>query len=111
MATPRNPQRARELLQLQADRIPWLRGSGPNPFEYDRWQSRTEELVDAIFGQDSPEAERYYEAVGIRGRLAGVRGLANNMSLNIHGQWGILSRLERAEQVLKDFDAELAQAA
>ena len=30
-------------------------------------------------------------------RVAGVRGNAANMTLNIHGQWGILERLERAE--------------
>ena len=30
------------------------------------------------------------------------------MTLNIHGQWGILGRLERAEAVLKSLIASLA---
>lgn len=107
----RNPARARAALQAQVDRIGRLRGSGPNPFDYDRWQARTTELVDEIFGEDSSEARRYYEAAGIRGRLPGVRGQAENMTLNIHGPWGILARLERAEAVLRDLIASLPEPA
>ena len=104
----RNPERARSLLEDQVNRIGRLRGSGPNPFDYDRWQARTTELVEHIFGEDSDEATRYYEAAGLRGRLPGVRGEAENMTLNIHGPWGILARLNRAEVVLKDLLAKLA---
>ncbi len=104
----RNPERARTLLEDQVSRIGRLRGSGPNPFDYDRWQARTVELVEHIFGAESEEATRYYEAAGIRGRLPGVRGEAENMTLNIHGPWGILSRLNRAEVVLKELLAKLA---
>lgn len=104
----RNPERARSLLEDQVNRIGRLRGSGPNPFDYDRWQSRTMELVEHIFGEDSEEAIRYYEAAGVRGRLPGVRGEAENMTLNIHGPWGILARLNRAEVVLKDLLKQLA---
>jgi hypothetical protein len=107
MPEVRNPERARELLQQQIHRIGRLRGSGPNPFDYDKWQSRTVELVEEVFGEDSEAARRYYEAAGIRGRLPGVRGEAENMSLNIHGPWGILARLERGEVVLKDLVAGL----
>jgi hypothetical protein len=107
MPQVRDRERARNLLQTQIDRIGRLRGSGPNPFDYDLWQSRTVELVDEIFGPGSEEATRYYEAAGIRGRLPGVRGEAENMTLNIHGPWGILARLERGEAVLKDLLAEL----
>lgn len=106
--TVRNTHRARALLQDQVSRIGRLRGSGPNPFDYDRWQARTVELVEQIFGLDSEEARRYYEAAGIRGRLPGVRGEAENMTLNIHGPWGILARLNRAEVVLNDMLASLA---
>jgi len=98
----RSAERARAQLQTQVDRIGRLRGGGPNPFDYDRWQDRTTELVEAIFGADSAEARRYYEAAGVRGRLPGVRGQAENMTLNIHGPWGILARLDRAEVVLVD---------
>lgn len=104
----RNPERARSLLEDQVNRIGRLRGSGPNPFDYDRWQARTMELVEHIFGEDSEEAARYYEAAGVRGRLPGVRGEAENMTLNIHGPWGILARLNRAEVVLKDLLKQLA---
>lgn len=103
--------RARGALQGQVDRMGRLRGSGPNPFDYDRWQARTTELVDAIFGEDSAEAVRFYEAAGIRGRLPGVRGQAENMTLNIHGPWGILSRLERAQSVLEDMVRSLESTA
>jgi len=103
----RESARARALLQGQVDRIGRLRGGGPNPFDYDRWQARTTELVDEIFGADSPEARRYYEAAGIRGRLPGVRGQAENMTLNIHGPWGILARLDRAESVLRELVGSL----
>ena len=84
-----------------------LNGSGPNPFDYDIWQARAVEVLTALYGEDSPELSRFHEAAGIRGRLPGVRGQAENMTLNIHGPWGIHARLERAEAVLHD----LARAA
>jgi hypothetical protein len=98
----RNPARAKAALEQQIERIPWLRGTGPNPFEYGLWDGRTLELLVDIFGADSDELARYEEAAGTRGRLAGVRGQDDNMTLNIFGPWGILSRLERAEVVLRD---------
>jgi len=97
----------RSLLETQIALIARLRGTGPNPFEYSRWEQRTLELVAEIYGPESAEMERYYEATGIRGRLPGVRGQAENMTLNIHGQWGILGRLQRAEAVLLGFVAAL----
>ena len=85
----------------------WLRGSGPNPFDYYLWDDRTSEILKATYGDGSPELQRYWEAVEKRGRLPGVRGQAENMTLNIHGQWGILGRLSRAEILLKDLIAAL----
>lgn len=111
MTEVRNPARAKTRIDEQIQRIPWLRGSGPNPFDYYQWDARTTELLSAIFGPDSGQVQRYYEAAGIRGRLAGVRGQAENMTLNIHGPWGILARLERAEQALSAIAAELDAAA
>ena len=99
---PPRPESARALLETQLQLIGRLRGTGPNPFEYTRWEQRTLELVAEIYGPESTEMERYYEATGIRGRLPGVRGQAENMTLNIHGQWGILGRLQRAEAILVD---------
>lgn len=107
MANVANPARARERIQAQIDRIGCLRGSGPNPFDYDLWDDRTVEVLTAIYGDGSAELQRYYEAAGKRGRLPGVRGQAENMTLNIHGPWGIRARLDRAETVLTDLAASL----
>ena len=41
--------------------------------------------------------------MGRTGRYAGVRGDAENMTLNQYGQWGILGRLDRAERLLSSF--------
>ena len=108
MAAVRDPARARHALESQVESISWLRGTGPNPFDYTLWDARTVELVTELFGEGSPELERYHAAAGIRGRLPGVRGQAENMTLNIHGPWGILARLDRAEGVLRDLAASFA---
>ncbi len=110
MAASSDPARTRALLENQLRRIGRLRGTGPNPFEYGIWDARSKELIADIYGADSPEVARYFEAAGIPGRLPGVRGSGDNMTLNIHGQWGILGRLERAEIVLEDLIAALPAA-
>ncbi|MEO8541515.1 MAG: hypothetical protein ABI577_17360, partial [bacterium] len=96
-----------ERIQGQIDRIGRLRGSGPNPFDYDLWDDRTVEILTATYGDGAPELEAYFQAAGKRGRLPGVRGQAENMTLNIHGSWGILGRIDRAEVVLKQFVSAL----
>lgn len=108
MSSATNPPRARERIEAQISLIARLRGTGPNPFDYTIWDARTVEVLSATFGADSPELQRYHEAAGIRGRLPGVRGQAENMTLNIHGQWGIRGRLDRAEVVLRDLALALA---
>lgn len=107
MTTVSNPAQARARIQDQIDRIGRLRGSGPNPFDYYMWDDRTVEILGAVYGDGSPELERYFQAAGKRGRLPGVRGQAENMTLNIHGPWGIRARLDRAEAVLKGCAATL----
>lgn len=107
MTTVTNPALARERLSAQLTSIGRLRGSGPNPFDYTIWDERSVEVIIAIYGSNSPELTQYQEAAGIRGRLPGVRGQADNMTLNIHGQWGILGRLQRAEAVLNSLIAAL----
>lgn len=101
MTSVSDPARSRVRLQAQIDSIGRLRGSGPNPFDYDLWNSRTMEVLRAIYGEGSQELRDYHDAAGERGRLPGVRGQAENMTLNIHGPWGILSRLDRAEALLR----------
>lgn len=106
MTSVSNPEQARARIQEQIDRIGRLRGSGPNPFDYNQWDDRTVEVLRALYGDGSAEMQRYHDAAGKRGRLPGVRGQAENMTLNIHGPWGIRARLDRAEAVLN----ELAKA-
>ena len=107
MATVNNPALARERIDAQLSSIGRLRGSGPNPFDYTIWDARTLEVLSAVFGEGSAALVRYQNATGVSGRLPGVRGEADNMTLNIHGQWGILGRLGRAEAVLRDLAASL----
>ncbi|OAI39362.1 hypothetical protein AYO38_07875 [bacterium SCGC AG-212-C10] len=97
----------RSRVENQIHQIARLRGGGPNPFDYAQWDDRTEEILVAVCGAESPEVARYREAAGKRGRLPGVRGQAENMTLNIHGDWGILARLKRAEAVLTDIASRL----
>lgn len=103
MTAVSDPATAVARIDQQLAGLRWLRGTGPNPFEYDQWDSRTVEVIAGLYGSDSPEVARYVETVGERGRLPGVRGQAGNMTLNIHGPWGILKRLERAEAILLEF--------
>ena len=100
-----DPARTRARIQAQLHAISKLRGSGPNPFEYNQWYDRTAEVLTAIYGEDSEAVTRLHEAAGVRGRLPGVRGQAENMTLNIHGPWGIRARLDRAEAVLAQLSA------
>ncbi|MFQ5381812.1 MAG: hypothetical protein ACE5EF_09350 [Dehalococcoidia bacterium] len=102
-----NVSPARARIESRIEAIGRLRGGGPNPFDFNQWDDRTREVLTALFGDDSPELARYLEAAGVRGRLVGVRGQAANMTLNIHGPWGILVRLDRAEAVLSEIAAGL----
>lgn len=108
MSNVANPARAKARIEQQIEKIGRLRGSGPNPFDYYLWDDRTVEILTATYGDGSPELQRYYEAAGKRGRLPGVRGQAENMTLNIHGPWGIRARLNRGEAVLRDLANSLA---
>jgi hypothetical protein len=101
------PSRVRAHLDDQIRQIARLRGGGPNPFDYYQWDARAQEVLASIYGEGSPEVHAYYEAAGVRGRLPGVRGQAENMTLNIHGDWGILARLRRAEAVFQSLLREL----
>lgn len=103
-----NPERAKARIEHQIYLIGRLRGSGPNPIDYDQWNDRTMEVLVATFGAASAEVAEYELESDLRGRLPGVRGIGNNMTLNIHGPWGIKSRLDRSEVVLKKLAAGIA---
>ena len=94
--------RARERLVGLSRRIKRLRGTGPNPFDYWIWADETRAVIEMIFGVDSPEARSFSEIVGTRGRTPEQRGQQDNMTLNIHGEWGIWARLDRCEALLDD---------
>jgi hypothetical protein len=92
----------RDRLAGQLALINRLRATGPNPFDYFQWADETWAALREGFGDDSPQVQDYLRAVSERGRIPGTRGLKENMTLNIYGQWGILGRLERAEVVLRE---------
>jgi hypothetical protein len=94
--------RAKERLTGLTRRIKRLRGTGPNPFDYWIWADETRAVIEMIFSIDSPEARSFSEIVGTRGRTPDQRGQQDNMTLNIHGEWGIWARLDRCEALLDD---------
>lgn len=88
-------------LQDQLERIAYLRATGPNPFDYFLWADTTDAIVGEIFGPESAETLAFGEAVYRRGRTIDQRGLFDNMTLGLHGEWGIWARLDRAQGVLE----------
>lgn len=98
MTTVPDPAMAR--LRAVTARIARLRGTGPNPFDYWIWADEARAVVELIYGVDAEIAQRFNEVVGTRGRTAEQRGQADNMTLGLHGEWGIWARLDRAEAVL-----------
>jgi hypothetical protein len=100
-------ENSRRVVQSQLERIAYLRATGPNPFDYWVWADSTEAVLLQAFGSDSPEALRFLEAVSEPGRTNDQRGIADNMTLGIHGEWGIIARLTRAEGALREIAGEL----
>ena len=91
---------ARERIEGLTKRIKRLRGTGPNPFDYWIWADETRAVLEMVFGLDSDEARAFSEIVGTRGRTPEQRGQLDNMTLNLHGDWGIWARLDRCEALL-----------
>ena len=100
-------ERARRVIQRQIDRIAYLRATGPNPFDYWLWADATESLIAQAFGAGSTESAAFREAVSERGRTIDQRGLADDMTLGLHGEWGIWARLDRSQEVLQQIAASL----
>jgi hypothetical protein len=92
---------ARSSIQTQLARIAYLRATGPNPFDYWLWADYTASIVAQSFGEQSPEAVRFQEAISQPGRTQDQRGINDNMTLGLHGEWGIWARLDRAQRVLE----------
>lgn len=99
---------AQRAIQTQLDRVGYLRATGPNPFDYWVWADQTEAMLAQAYGVDSEAAASFRDAVSERGRTADQRGLAGNMTLGLHGDWGIWARLQRGQSVLERLVAQPA---
>ena len=99
--------KARHLLTGSRNRIQRLRAMGPNPFDYWLWADETAQLLETIFGKGTVPPLRFAEVVYERGRTVDQRGAMDNMTLGIHGEWGIRARLDRAEALLERIIGEL----
>jgi hypothetical protein len=97
--------RGRTSLSEQLNRINYLRATGPNPFDYWLWADYTAAVVREVCGDTSSEDRRFQEAISLPGRTEDQRGIADNMTLGLHGEWGILARLDRAQAVLEEITA------
>jgi hypothetical protein len=100
--------KARAIIADQLQKIQRLRATGPNPFDYWLWADETVQLLEAIYGRDSAEAQGLATIVYARGRTPDQRGALDNMTLGIHGEWGIRARLDRAEPYLNRLLEQLA---
>ncbi len=99
--------KARDLLAGSKQRIARLRATGPNPFDYWLWADETTQVLETVFGNDAEEPRRFGDIVYARGRTPEQRGSLDSMTLGIHGEWGIRSRLNRAEALLEQIIAGL----
>jgi hypothetical protein len=92
--------KAAGMVEQAIGRLHRLHATGPNPFDYWLWADETVQALETIFGPDAEETRAIAEIVYARGRTATQRGAMDNMTLGIHGEWGIHARLDRAKPVL-----------
>ena len=85
-----------EKLQRQLDQVPWLRGRGPVSYGYGQWVDETHHLLVTLFGAGSAEEAGFLEIVG-----EGAEARGWGLPLAPANQWGMQSRLARAEDYLK----------
>jgi hypothetical protein len=94
-------ERTQAYLAKQLARIARLRATGPNPFDYFIWADETTDIMTGLFGAGSDEVKAFRLVVADSGRTDDQRGILNNMTLGLHGEWGIWARLDRAEHILR----------
>ena len=94
-------ERGRAYLEKQLRFIGRLRSTGPNPFDYFQWADQTSNILRELYGDPSDALEAFRLAVAESGRTVDQRGVLDNMTLGLHGEWGIWSRLDRGERVLR----------
>ena len=93
--------RVREHVTQQLGRIARLRATGPNPFDYFQWADEASTILRELFGEEADLVRAFRLAVADSGRTTDTRGILDNMTLGLHGPWGIWARLDRAETVLR----------
>ncbi|HTE87166.1 MAG TPA: hypothetical protein VK821_20840 [Dehalococcoidia bacterium] len=103
-------ENGRESITTQLGQIAYLRATGPNPFDYWVWADYTAAIVNQACGAGSQEDVRFRQAISQPGRTEDQRGIADNMTLGLHGEWGIWARLDRAQQVLEEIGGAEPQA-
>lgn len=96
---------AADRIRRQLERLAHMRGLGPVSNDHARWIDQTRYLLISIFGESSTEADSYLQAVG--GMPADGQEQASAFNLPLEGHWGIRTRLERGEAVLRAILARL----
>jgi hypothetical protein len=92
-----------EKLHRQLAQVPALRGRGPVSYGYGQWVDETHHLLVTQFGEGSAEANGFLEIVG-----EGAEARGWGLPLAPTNQWGMQSRLSRAEMFLQDIVAAKA---
>ncbi len=90
------PLVAAAKLRRQLDMVPRLRGRGPLSYHYGQWVDATHHLLVTLFGEGSPEEQGFLELVGM-----GAQDRGWGVPLAPHHPWGLLARLNRAEEYLR----------
>jgi hypothetical protein len=103
-------EQAGQVVDRALQHIQRLRATGPNPFDYWIWADETVQMLETLFGAGAPEPAGLAEIVYERGRTIDQRGAFDNMTLGIHGEWGIRARLSRAEAYLTALHGRAAPA-
>jgi hypothetical protein len=94
-----------EKLQRQLDQVPWLRGRGPVSYNYGQWVDETSHVLATAFGDPSPEQDGFLAIVG-----EGAEARGWGLPLAPKNQWGMQSRLDRAEEYLRTLIGALSAA-
>lgn len=96
----------RQKIERQLEQVPWLRGRGPVSYNYGQWVDETHHLLVTLFGDGAAEAAGFLEIVG-----EGAEARGWGLPLAPSNQWGMQSRLGRAETYLRELLAALPATA
>ncbi|HVP04168.1 MAG TPA: hypothetical protein VMT90_00690 [Dehalococcoidia bacterium] len=94
-----------EKLQRQLGQVAALRGRGPVSYGYGQWVDETHHILVTAFGEGSAQETGFLEIVG-----EGAEARGWGLPLAPANQWGMQSRLARAEAFLRDVVAARAGA-